>query len=246
MARKQARRKGRRKAPRRPARSWRRRLTRLGIALVAVAVLLPPLQVASLRLIDPPYTGTRLQRAVAALAVGEGPGQRHQRRSLDEIDPDLVQAVLVSEDQRFWIHDGFDTREVSAALAEQRRTGKLRGASTLTMQCARTLFLWQGRSWTRKGLEAVYTLWMELLLPKERILELYLNEVEWGPSVFGAGAAVAYHLGGDVGAVEPDQACRLAAVLPSPRERSVHQMDAATSFKADWVCGQMSFPLPRE
>lgn len=219
---------------------------RLGIALALVALALPPLQVASIRVIDPPFTGTRLQRALAAVASGDRPGQQHQWRPLSEIDPDLVQAVLVSEDQRFWIHDGFDVTEVSAAIAEQRRTGKLRGASTLSMQCARTVFLWQGRSWTRKGLEALYTLWLELLLPKERILEIYLNEVEWGPGVFGAEAAVGYHLGHGADMLTDEHACALAAVLPNPLERSVTRMDWRTSAKAAWICDQMDFPLPRE
>ncbi len=230
----------------RPARGpWRRRLLAGLAALLLVVVGCPPLQVASLRITRPPTTGTRVQRAVQAMGHGELPGQRHDWVPLDQVSDELVQAVLVSEDQRFWVHDGFDLDQVEAALAERQAGGQLRGASTLTMQCARTVFLWQGRSWSRKGLEALYTLWMEALLPKERILEVYLNEVEWGPQVFGAQAGASHHFGVQATAVDRETACMLATVLPDPRHRDPTRPTDGMQAKAAWICSQAEFPLPR-
>ena len=243
----------RRPAAKKPARkrttkkrpSLRGRLFRVGLLLLVLAVAGPPLQVASLRVIHPPITGTRIQRAVEEMASGRLPRQQHRWVPLSGISTDLTQAVLLSEDQRFWIHRGFDLQEVESALEDHRQGSQLRGASTLTMQCARTVFLWQGRSWTRKGIEAMYTLWMELLLPKERILEIYLNEVEWGPNVYGADAAAGHHYGNNAWSIHGDDACDLAAILPDPRHRDPTRPGEAASAKAGWICRQMDYSLPQ-
>ena len=197
-----------------------------------------------MRWTQPPITGTRVQRAFQAAANGDLPRQHHDWIPRDRISDELVQAVLISEDQRFWLHGGFDLDQVEAALADRERGAPLRGASTLTMQCARTVFLWQGRSWTRKGFEALYTLWMEALLPKERILELYLNEVEWGPQVFGAQAAAAVHYGLEAGELSRDQSCALATLLPDPRHRDPTLPTDSMQAKIDWICAQADYPLP--
>jgi len=245
-SRKRARKRPASRTPRRKDRRGRLRrvLLRAALGVVLIAVALPPLQVASLRLFPPPLTGTRLQRAVAGLGDG-GLHQQHDWRSLDQISPDLVQAVLVAEDQRFWVHRGFDLHEVEAAVADHREGKGLRGASTLTMQTARTVFLWQGGGWGRKGLEAWYTLWMEWLLPKERILEVYLNEAEWGPGVFGAEAAARHHFGVGAGALTPEQACALAATLPGPFTRDPANPSRSMQHKIDWIQPQLGYPLPR-
>ncbi len=246
------RRPSRRRPPkRRPARAASarrrpRRWLRWLALLLLLAIGIPPLQVAWLRWLPPPLTGTRLQRAAGELAAGELPRQRHDRIPLGRIDPDLVQAVLLAEDQRFWIHGGFDLEQVEVAVREHLDGGDLRGASTLSMQTARTLFLWQGRSWTRKGFEAIYTLWLELLLPKERILELYLNEVEWGPGVFGAQAAARHHFGTGGDDLTAEQACALAAILPDPRHRDPSAPGETARRKQAWIAGQMDFTLPRD
>ncbi len=246
MARRHA---ARRRPPRRPpprasSRRWLRRVRRVLALLLLMTLGGPPLQVAWLRWLPPPLTGTRLQRAVGELAEGGLPHSRRDRVPLSSIDPDLVQAVLVAEDQRFWIHGGFDLDQVEAAVRDRMDGGDLRGASTLSMQTARTLFLWQGRSWVRKAFEAVYTLWLELLLPKERILELYLNEVEWGPSVFGAQAAARHHFGVAADDLSPDQACALATILPDPRHRDPNDPGEVARRKQAWIAGQMNFTLP--
>ncbi len=176
---------------------------------------------------------------------GELPRQRHDRVPLSEIHPDLIQAVLLAEDQRFYVHGGFDLDQVEAAVRDRLEGEDLRGASTLSMQTARTLFLWQGRSWLRKGLEAMYTAWLEWLVPKDRILELYLNEVEWGPRVFGAEAAATYHFSTPAADLTREQACALAAILPDPRHRDPSNPSEGARRKEAWIQRQMDFPLPR-
>ncbi len=118
--------------------------------------------------------------------------------------------------------------------------GKLRGASTLTQQVAKNLFLWSGRSWLRKGLEAWFTALMELFWSKERILEVYLNSAEWGPGVFGAQAAARYHFGVDASRLTRQQASQLAAVLPSPLKWSASRPSAYVASRASWIQRQMS------
>lgn len=217
----------------------------LGIALL-LAVGLPPLQVACTRGIRPLITGTRVQRTMGALADGQLPRQQHDWVPLERISPELVQAVLVSEDQRYWIHGGFDLDQVEKAVSDGLDGKGLRGASTLSMQTSRTLYLWQGRSWLRKGFEAVYTLWLELILPKERILELYLNEVEWGPQVYGAQAAARHHFGSTAAGLTRDQACALASILPAPTTRDPNEPTEAMERKIQWIRGQMDYPLPTQ
>jgi monofunctional biosynthetic peptidoglycan transglycosylase len=136
-----------------------------------------------------------------------------------------MEAVVASEDARFFEHHGIDWTEVERAMEEKLHDGRLRGASTITQQLVRNLFLTTNRSVVRKAVEMPLALLAELLLPKHRILELYLNVIEWGPGIFGAEAAARYHYGLAVAQVSRDQAARLAAVLPSPRKRSPAAMD---------------------
>ncbi len=144
--------------------------------------------------------------------------RRYLWRDLGRMPPEFVRFVLTGEDQRFFRHHGFDWREIRLARAQAGRTGEgVRGASTISMQCARSLFLWQGRSWVRKGLEAYYTFWMELLLPKRRILELYVNVIEMGNGIYGLEAAARAHYGTGCRALSREQCAMLAALLPAPR-----------------------------
>ena len=137
---------------------------------------------------------------------------------LEEIPREFIRFVLVAEDQRFFQHHGFDWREIELARKQAaRKHEQPRGASTISMQCARSLFLWQGRSWIRKGLEAYYTFWLELLIPKRRILELYANVIEMGDRVYGVAAAARHHYDRPPGELTRDQLVTLAAMLPNPR-----------------------------
>ena len=197
-----------------------RRRWPLWLGLTALALLLlPPVEVACVRFIDPPGTPLMLLRSVEARFAGHADAERrYVWRDLGQMPRDFLKLVLTGEDQRFFRHHGFDWRELRLARAQAARDGgEVRGASTISMQCARSLFLWQGRSWVRKGLEIYYTFWMELLLPKRRILELYANVIEMGDGVYGLEAAARAHYGVAPGALTREQCAMLAALLPAPR-----------------------------
>ena len=137
---------------------------------------------------------------------------------LPQIPKMFLEHLWISEDQRFFQHEGFDWKEMDLAVKEAERKGKpVRGASTITNQCARSIFLWQGRSWIRKGLESYYTIWMEALLPKRRILELYANVIEMGRGIYGVEAASQHYFGVSARGLTREQSAMLAAVLPNPK-----------------------------
>jgi len=168
------------------------------------------------RFLPPPTTFLMVSRSL------EGEGLSYRWRSLDEISPRLVEAVIASEDSTFCAHRGFDMKAIEKALkanarAEKRGAGRLRGGSTISQQTAKNVFLWPGRDWVRKGLEAGYTVLIETLWGKRRIVEVYLNVAEWAPGVYGAEAAARHWFGKSAADLSPREAARLAAILPSPR-----------------------------
>jgi monofunctional biosynthetic peptidoglycan transglycosylase len=139
----------------------------------------------------------------------------------EAISTDLRLAVVLAEDQRFLLHNGFDGRSLRRALRE-REKGRVRGASTISQQVAKNLFLWPGQSYLRKGIEAWLTFWIELLWPKQRILEVHLNVAQFGPCIFGAGAASERFFGVPPLELAPDEAALLATVLPNPKRLRAH------------------------
>jgi monofunctional biosynthetic peptidoglycan transglycosylase len=179
--------------------------------------ILTTLQVFLLRFLDPPATvsvvWSFLQHKIAAKQY-ERP--LYQWRELEEISPYLRKAVLAAEDQRFLSHHGFDFTELNQALRDLLADERTRGASTISMQVARTIFLWPGRSWFRKIAEAYYTVLIELLWSKQRILEMYLNTVDWGKGIMGAEAASRTYFHTNSGNITASQAALLAAILPNP------------------------------
>jgi len=182
----------------------------VNVALLSALVTLP------WRWIAPPTTAFMLQER---WGIGQPARDvRHRWVDWDEISPHLKIAVVAAEDQKFPTHHGFDLESIADALQDDG-AGR-RGASTISQQVAKNLFLWPGRSFVRKGLEAWLTLWIEALWPKRRILEVYLNVAEFGPGVFGAEAASRVLLGTSAAALGPEQAARLAAVLPAPKRMS--------------------------
>ena len=199
---------------RKPARWWHALLLVIGALF-----LIPPIEVALVRFIDPPRTRPMVFHQVEAFFSGERQNpQRYRWVDVPQIPQTFLKHLWISEDQRFFQHDGFDWREIDAAMAKAERTGKpVRGASTITMQCARSIFLWHGRSWIRKGLEAYYTFWMEALLPKRRILELYANVIETGRGIYRVEAASRHYFGVGARGLTREQSAMLAAVLPNPR-----------------------------
>jgi len=223
---------------------WRRIVRR--VVITGMLLLIAPLPIILvLALVQPPMTSIMAQQTVARLVSGTDPvWPQHTPVSLDKISPHLRRAVLASEDDRFYLHNGIDFVEIEKALERRRQGGRLRGASTLSQQVAKNLFLWNGRSYIRKGLELYLTVLLELVLPKDRILDLYLNLAEWGPGIYGAEAAARAHFGKSAAKLTRDESARLAAILPSPRrwppKGSVATRRAATILQRM----QYAAPLP--
>lgn len=190
-------------------------LRRLLVVFLVVSIGL----VVAYRFIDPPVTPLMLIRAVERTAAGESSAIDKHWVTLDRINPALLRSVIAAEDARFFTHHGVDVDAVEeAATYNARHRGKRRrGASTITMQCARNVFLWQGRTYVRKALEAYFALLMEGVWGKRRILEVYLNVVEWGPAIYGADAAARHYFGIPASALDPHRAALLTASLPNPR-----------------------------
>lgn len=212
----------------------------------ATIVLIAPILLSlSFNVIPPPTTAMIMRRAVQRALEGKRP--IYPVRDIvrrDEISPALRRAVLAAEDDRFYLHWGFDLVEIERALERAERGGRLRGASTITQQVAKNIFLWEGRSYVRKGIEAYLTLVLELTLPKERILDLYLNLAEWGDGVFGAEAAARKYFGRSTKSLTAEQAARLAAVLPAPRRWS--PTGGVATRRAAVILVKMQYAAPRK
>lgn len=200
--------------PRRRLRRLWRAAWRLCLAAVAASVV----AVGVFRFVPPPVSGVMAERVLDARLHGRPFRLDYRWVPRRDIAPALPLAVIAAEDQRFFLHHGWDREAIRDAMEEAERGRRLRGASTISQQTAKNLFLWTGRSWVRKGLETWYTFWIELLWPKERILEVYVNIAEWDDGVFGAEAACRKHFGASPGKLDRAQAARLAAVLPNPRK----------------------------
>lgn len=188
---------------------WRR-AGRIATALALAWLLLSLLLVVPLRWLDPPTSSFMLQ------ARRDGATVHHQWVDYAAIAPDMALAVIAAEDQRFPNHHGFDFAEIRRAVAAYRDGARLRGASTLSQQVAKNLYLWPASSWPRKALEAWFTLLIELSWPKQRILEVYLNIAQFGGTIFGVEAASRHYFDRPASALSPEQAALLAAVLPAP------------------------------
>ncbi len=193
-----------------------KRRKRYGIAMTLFSVLFvafilaPVTWVAVYRVVDPPGTLLMMQRAA------EGETIRHRPVPISRMSPHIVRAVIAAEDSNFCTHDGFDVEAIQDAMQSNARGRSVRGASTVSQQTAKNLFLWPERSWVRKGLETYFTALIEFMWPKRRIMEAYLNAAEWGDGVFGIEAAAQARFGVSAEELTPLQAARLAAVLPSP------------------------------
>ena len=196
------------------------RIIKWGCGLLVMLVFMSVLQVFSLRYIDPPFFLITPFKSIALRFSPQTPEISMHWRSLKQISPHIKRAVLAAEDQRFPAHTGFDFIELNDALKDMATGKGYRGASTITMQVARTVFLWPARTWIRKGFEAYYTVLLELFLSKKRILEVYLNTVDWGKGIRGVGAAAETYFHVSASRLSRSQAALLAAVLPSPHRWS--------------------------
>ena len=199
------------KPPRKPLPLWGKLV---GLVLV-VLIGLPVMQAATFKLLPVPVTALMLQR------LTEGKGLDVRWRPLDQIAPSLPLAVIAAEDSGFCDHDGFDFDAMEAAArANARHPGKVRGGSTISQQTAKNVFLWQGGGFFRKGLEAWFTVLIELIWPKKRIMEVYLNVAETGIGTYGVEAGSQRYFGHSAATMTRAEAARIAAVLPLPKKRA--------------------------
>ncbi len=215
-------------APRIRKRRWRL------LRYLVLAWLISLLPVIFLAFIDPPTSAFMLARQWQSR--GEPNFHvRYQWMDLEQISPNLPIALVAAEDQNFPRHHGFDLDAISNVLTRRGESTRMRGASTITQQLAKNLFLWDGRSWLRKGVEAYYTVMIELLWSKRRILEVYVNIVEFGDGVYGAEAAARGYFGVAAASLSPRQAAALAAVLPNPRRFKVQSPTAYQLQRRAWI-----------
>lgn len=202
----------------------------------ALALLLLVLSVIALRWVNPFWTSFTLR--------SETPVTYELREywvEPEEIPHHLIWSVIASEDQRFYEHWGLDFASIREVLDENQDGDGVRGASTITQQVAKNLFLWPARSWFRKTLEAGIALMIELFWTKERILEVYLNIAEFGPGIFGVGQAAESFFGITVSALEPEMSARLAVVLPAPSRMRVEPPGPFVQERSQWVLEQIYF-----
>jgi monofunctional biosynthetic peptidoglycan transglycosylase len=181
-----------------------------------------------LRWVNPPFTAVQMERRISSWFQSQPYTKRYQFVSLARISPDLEHAVIAAEDARFYQHHGFDWDQIRVAVAEDFEEHRERGASTITQQLVRNLFLSTNRSIVRKAVEFTIVPFTELILPKRRILELYLNVIEWGRGVFGAEAASRVYFGIPAQRLTRLEAAELASVLPSPLRRKPGRMTPYT------------------
>lgn len=200
-----------------------------------ILVAMPVAYVVVLKWVDPPVTLTQLG------SLFGGHGLKRDYVDFSEMSPKVRLAVMASEDQLFPDHSGFDFKSIQKAMEfNKRKPGRVRGASTISQQTAKNVFLWQGRSWVRKGFEVWFTFLIENVWGKERILEVYLNVIETGDGVFGVEAAARTHFGKSARNLTRREAAMLASCLPNPKVYTIKPMSRAVSRRYPWVLRQMS------
>ncbi|HWI93730.1 MAG TPA: monofunctional biosynthetic peptidoglycan transglycosylase [Flavisolibacter sp.] len=188
-----------------------------------------------LKWINPPITLTQLSSFIS------GDGLKRDYVGYDEMSPQIKLAVISSEDQIFPDHDGFDWKSIEKAMKyNKRKPGRVRGASTISQQTAKNVFLWQGRDWIRKGLEVYFTKMIELVWGKRRILEVYLNVIEMGKGIYGAEAAAQNYFNKPAKNLSRQQAAMIAACLPNPKKFTVKPVSPYVVVRSSWIVRQMN------
>jgi monofunctional glycosyltransferase len=221
-------------------RSFFRRLRSIALKLVVAGVILSALPVILLRFVSPPFSALMAERRVNSWLGSAKYSSTYRWVSIDRISPAMGAAVIASEDQGFPQHYGFDWLAIQRAIDHNERSARTRGASTLTQQTAKNLFLWSGRSWVRKGLEAYFTVLMEAFWNKRRILETYLNIVEFGDGIYGVEAAAQKYFSKPAAKLNSEEAALLAAVLPNPHRFKVAAPSSYVRERQQWILQQMS------
>jgi monofunctional biosynthetic peptidoglycan transglycosylase len=222
------------------AATFLRRALRLFSWALAIFVVLSVGSVLAFRWIDPPTSAFMIrERMIAPGAGAKAYAIRYRWVDWANTSPHVKVAVIASEDQNFAAHYGFDLKSINDALADRERGRRVRGASTISQQVAKNLFLWPNQTWLRKGLEAYFTVLIETLWPKQRILEVYLNIAEFGRGVFGVGAAADVYFHKPAARLSPYDAALLAAVLPSPKRMRVNAPSNYVRSRQEWILDQM-------
>lgn len=209
-------------------------------ALIVIC-LTPLLLVLLFRFVHPPTSAFMIRERMLALTEKpKRPPLHYQWAGWASISPNLPLAVMAAEDQKFPSHNGFDLESIEEAMKRNQKGGRVRGASTISQQVAKNLFLWPGKSYFRKGLEAGFTVLIELLWSKKRILEVYVNMAEFGEGIYGARAASADLFGKPPDRLTTREAALLAAVLPNPKRLKANRPSPYVQGRADWIEEQMA------
>lgn len=202
--------------------------------VVLILLIAQFIYIIALRWIDPPITITQLDNWIS------GNGLKRDYINFEDMSPNIRLAVMASEDQLFPDHNGFDMKSIKKALAKNKKSKRVRGASTISQQVAKNVFLWQGRSWLRKGMEVYFTFMIELLWSKERILEVYLNVSEMGKGIFGIEAAAQTYFKKSAKKLTRTEAAMIAACLPNPKKYRVKPPSSYVNRRYPWILSQMS------
>ena len=223
-----------------PRKSLWRRLLRACVIVVVAWIAISWLCVLALRFVAPVTSAFMVERRLSAAAHGEHDFVlKYQWIPFNKVSSDLPIALVAAEDQKFPTHHGFDLQAIADALDEAEEGERLRGASTISQQTAKNLFLWNGRSFVRKGLEAYFTVLLELTWPKQRILEVYLNIAEFGDGIYGAQAAAQQFFRKDAAQLGAHEAALLAAVLPNPKKLHAERPSPYVQRHSEWIARQV-------
>jgi len=216
------------------------RIARISVWVVGLFAAFTVAPIVALRWINPPTSAFMMGRRLEGLFEVSGRVPIHyQWVDIAGVSRNAQLAVIAAEDQKFLEHEGFDFESIEKALEARHRRGRVRGASTISQQVAKNLFLWKNKDWVRKGVEAGYTVLIETIWPKRRILEVYLNIAEFGDGVYGVGAASPRFFGKPASRLTRHEAALLAAVLPNPKRFRVDQPTRYVERRAWWIERQM-------
>lgn len=206
---------------------------RIIIGFIIGSVLL----VALYMIVNPPFTPLMIIRMVEGQFSGKSVGITKEWKDYDDISPNVFKALMAGEDAKFMTHSGFDWKAIDRAkkINEQRKGKRLIGASTISMQTSKNVFLWQGRNYIRKGLEAYFTVLIEALWGKKRILEVYANSIEWGNGIYGVEAASQAYFGKSSAKLSNREAALLAAIVPNPRRWSAAKPSSYIQKRASMI-----------
>jgi len=218
---------------------WKTILKRWTVGIIVGFFGITLFWVLTLKFINPPITYLMIKRGFEWKATGKGFKIDKEWLSYDELSDNLKRAAIAGEDARFLSHSGFDTKAIREAIEKNREGKRLRGGSTISQQVAKNVFLWPGRSWLRKGLEAYFTFLIETFWSKKRILEIYLNVIEMGQGVYGAEAAAQYYFAKSAKSLSKKQAALIIAILPNPRKWDARRPSAYVNSRANNIVRYM-------